>query len=319
MKRSIFLCALTVVLTVGIAHAQPPCNPSTYAAFGVPGQSACLEVCPGSVLQIHVYGPLGPNQTPVLGIMAGCEPVVTRCEYECPFYPTGIYWSYDPTSWRYNSIDGSFDVEIFGLDAGCLCVTLAAFLPVEMGRFTAIAGDGSVTLNWNTISETNVDRFEVLRRADGEEHAIEIGHIQAQNTATGADYSYTDNQAVNGIQYEYSLAIVNLDGSREATGLIAEATPVSNEGLVRDFALYQNLPNPFNPSTKISFNLESSGEVNLSVFDLNGRLVAALVEGALPSGSHSVNFDGHGLPSGLYFYRLTAGVHTATRSMLLLK
>jgi hypothetical protein len=78
-------------------------------------------------------------------------------------------------------------------------------------------------------------------------------------------------------------------------------------------------PNPFNPTTTISFSLPEATRVTLKVYDTNGRQVAQLVNGLQPAGQHHVTFDGSSLPSGLYLYRLTAGQNTAAGKMVLLK
>jgi hypothetical protein len=78
-------------------------------------------------------------------------------------------------------------------------------------------------------------------------------------------------------------------------------------------------PNPFNPTTTISFTLPETGQVNLSVYDINGRQVASLVNGFREAGSHQVNFDGSNLASGIYLYRLAAGKYSATGKMMLMK
>jgi PKD repeat protein len=85
------------------------------------------------------------------------------------------------------------------------------------------------------------------------------------------------------------------------------------------YALQGSVPNPFNPSTEIRFDLPEEASVRLVVYDTQGRAVARLVDGTLPVGEHRVTFDGTELASGVYFYRLEAGSFTATRSMTLAK
>ncbi len=91
-----------------------------------------------------------------------------------------------------------------------------------------------------------------------------------------------------------------------------------------EFSLDQNFPNPFNPETKISFVLEKDAVVSLDVFDILGRRVNTLASGQLPVGSydyvwHGIDANGRQSPSGVYFYRLTAGEKSITRKMTLLK
>jgi len=85
------------------------------------------------------------------------------------------------------------------------------------------------------------------------------------------------------------------------------------------FALAQNFPNPFNPSTEIRFELQGATHANLAVYNLAGAKVATLVDGPLAAGSHRVTFDGSALSSGVYFYTLEASGLRETRKMVLAK
>jgi hypothetical protein len=85
------------------------------------------------------------------------------------------------------------------------------------------------------------------------------------------------------------------------------------------FALAQNMPNPFNPSTSISFNLQETGQASLKVFDMQGREVATLVNGLVERGAHQVSFDASGLSSGMYVYTLQAEGISTSRKMVLMK
>ena len=86
---------------------------------------------------------------------------------------------------------------------------------------------------------------------------------------------------------------------------------------VQSFQLDQNYPNPFNPSTTITFDLPRAGFTTLKVYDLLGNEVRTLLEGELPQGFHQSRFDGTGLSSGVYFYRLRSGSFTQTRKFIL--
>ncbi len=91
-----------------------------------------------------------------------------------------------------------------------------------------------------------------------------------------------------------------------------------------EFALMPNYPNPFNPSTVISFSLPTGNEVNLNVYDLLGRHVATLVSGTMPAGSHSVTWNGkddsgQDAASGVYIYKLDSSGARATQRMTLVR
>ena len=93
---------------------------------------------------------------------------------------------------------------------------------------------------------------------------------------------------------------------------------VSSE-LPSGFSLGQNYPNPFNPVTNLKFGISELGYVSLKVYDILGKEIVTLVNEKLSLGKYKVEFDGSGLTSGVYFYRLTAGEFTETKRMLLVK
>ncbi|MFC2092744.1 right-handed parallel beta-helix repeat-containing protein [Bacteroidota bacterium] len=86
-----------------------------------------------------------------------------------------------------------------------------------------------------------------------------------------------------------------------------------------NFVLYQNFPNPFNPTTNIRFDVQQSSYIKLIVFDILGKEVATLVSGKFRAGSYEVDWNASNYPSGVYFYTLQAGEYIETKKMLLLK
>ena len=86
-----------------------------------------------------------------------------------------------------------------------------------------------------------------------------------------------------------------------------------------NFMLAQNFPNPFNPSTTISYQLAAIGPVKLTLFDLTGRKISELVNQNQPAGFYQLKFNGNGLASGIYIYRLEAGDMVQSRKMILMK
>jgi hypothetical protein len=85
------------------------------------------------------------------------------------------------------------------------------------------------------------------------------------------------------------------------------------------FILEQNYPNPFNPLTKIKYSVKSAQKVTLKVFDLLGREITTLVNEEKPAGTYEVIFDAKNLPSGIYFYKISAGEFNSVKKMVLLK
>jgi hypothetical protein len=93
----------------------------------------------------------------------------------------------------------------------------------------------------------------------------------------------------------------------------------ASDGLPRPFSLAQNCPNPFNPSTTISFSLSKKSFISLKVFDILGREVATIASEEMSVGSYSRLWNATNISSGVYFYRLQAGTFTETKKLLLLK
>jgi hypothetical protein len=98
----------------------------------------------------------------------------------------------------------------------------------------------------------------------------------------------------------------------------------SEENLPEGFELAQNYPNPFNPTTTIDFSLPEAQHVTLEIVNIQGQVVRTLVDDVRSAGDHSVEWDatsdnGSRVASGVYFYRLSAGDHVASRKMTLLK
>ncbi|MFH1502068.1 MAG: lamin tail domain-containing protein [Candidatus Eisenbacteria bacterium] len=148
------------------------------------------------------------------------------------------------------------------------------------------------------------------------------------DTCRVADYAaydyvpvYGDNVYVKGlVAYAYGSYRIEPRGNEDIA-----VNPVGiPDGAASKFGLAQNSPNPFNPKTSIAFSLPESADVALSIYDVAGRKVATLVEGNLPAGPYSVEWNGRTdggekVASGVYFYRLSAGEKETSKKMVLLK
>lgn len=86
-----------------------------------------------------------------------------------------------------------------------------------------------------------------------------------------------------------------------------------------ELSLSQNFPNPFNPTTKITFTLPTKDIVKLKVYDILGREIVVLAHGVFEIGKHEIEFNASGLPSGVYFYNITTSSNSITKKMLFLK
>ncbi|HOJ17732.1 MAG: T9SS type A sorting domain-containing protein [Ignavibacteriales bacterium] len=182
-------------------------------------------------------------------------------------------------------------------------------VPVELASFTTNTTNNNTELHWATATETNNSGFEVLR------NGTVIAFIKGNGTSASVNsYSYTDNNLANG-KYTYELKQIDFDG----TAVIVAKAEVEVNYSPSNFELLNNYPNPFNPSTVISYNLPVESKVTLKIYDVLGNEVATLVNGQMLAGTHSVTFNASGLPSGIYLYSIQAGNFTSTKKLMLTK
>ncbi|MBM2840124.1 MAG: Subtilisin-like serine protease, partial [Bacteroidetes bacterium] len=135
--------------------------------------------------------------------------------------------------------------------------------------------------------------------------------VEAIIAGLGTDY-------LNSVTRVKSYSAIVQSDYNELLQVLTGVSPSGN-GLPTAFELKQNFPNPFNPSTSITFTLPTTGFVSLRILDILGREIAMLVNEMKPLGSHTVSWDANGFASGVYFYRLSAGAQSQTKKLLLMK
>jgi hypothetical protein len=186
----------------------------------------------------------------------------------------------------------------------------------RLRTWAAVLHGSGVELTWE-LSEVDADaRLIVSRSEDGVVfHELNSGALEN----TGLSYTYVDSGTEPGKRYVYSVEY-QIDNRRtELFTTEPIAMPAAR------LTLYQNRPNPFNPSTTISFSLPGECAVRLEVYDVSGRLVARLIDGERrAAGLNNVAWNGRDASgrsstSGVYIYRLTAGKETISRKMVLLR
>ncbi len=289
-------------------------NPNIIALDPANLPSTCEQLLENDPLTLIVHGDnLELNAPPFVMISGGCDNI-------CTGGGAPATWHFDEGSWTLEQgMPGVPGFEtpfwhntIVGLTEGSVCLALEGFLGVELASFTALPSAGEVILDWETESEQDLSSFKLYRNEEI------IASLPASNNATGERYTYRDRDVTNERTYVYALYAEEMNGelTRLAT---ASATPHAYPEIVGGFALMQNYPNPFNPETTIEFSINEPGDVQLRVFDLNGREVAVLVNGSMSDGVHSVKLDASSLASGIYFYRFQHKGLSLSKKMVLLK
>ncbi len=181
----------------------------------------------------------------------------------------------------------------------------------------------SISQNWGnkTITDSIVSVSETVSAAGKTFYnciTLSESHIDSTGTAVQQDFSY----------YAYGVGLVKNQrtiplNQANTSELIEYVTTGISEYPINStpqkYSLSQNYPNPFNPSTVIRYQLPVNSSVTLKVYDVIGREVAIVVNEVKEAGSHTVQFNGSSLSSGVYFYTLKAGSFTTTKKLLLMK
>lgn len=189
-------------------------------------------------------------------------------------------------------------------------------LPVNMAYFRSSVKKNAVILNWGTSCELNNAGFEIYRKADSPDGSWACtGFIEGKGTTnTVTDYTFTDKNLSKG-KYKYRLKQKDLNGNFEIFYLNSSV----EIGVPAAYSLSQNFPNPFNPATNISFEIPVNGLVKLVIYDMLGKEIGVLVNEIKEAGYHTVEFNGGGLSSGIYFCCISSENFRAVKRMILLK
>lgn len=172
-----------------------------------------------------------------------------------------------------------------------------------------------VSIYWSSVSVEMVDLYSKL----GTEEEFEL--IAENIPAEDGFYNRFWVPEAPGDSF-----VLRLEDSETDT-VFAETSPIAIVSLVNteepskvfEFSLSQNFPNPFNPTTSISFELDKPGKAILSIYSLMGHKIVELVNEAKSAGVHSISWNASGYSSGVYYYQLKAGGKVLTRKMTLIK
>lgn len=231
---------------------------------------------------------------------------------------------------------------------------LASELPQESLGLSAFSGDESnylglftyldkveagstITKNMIIYKANSTITGKVLIDGKAPQYPVQVSATCADTVSV---FAWTDNQGnftinvTDKVSGYFVGAVINymegqqyfftpLQAKAGATNLVLNlsTTDVKEKGASApaEFRLSQNYPNPFNPVTTIKYSVAKEGFVSLTVYNLIGSKVATLVSEYKPAGQYSVQFDGRGLASGIYLYRLESGNFSAYKKLILMK
>ena len=191
-------------------------------------------------------------------------------------------------------------------------------LPVELNSFSSNVSGRDVSLIWITTSENNNYGFAVEKaiiKNASQVNWTDIGFVKGNGTVNSPEnYSFPDKNLNSG-KYKYRLKQIDYNGNYQYFPLNEEIVINPPE----KFFLSQNYPNPFNPNTTINYQVPVNGFISIKIYDVTGQEIIRPVNEYQTAGYYEFKFNGSGLPSGVYFYKIESGDFTATKKMLLMK
>lgn len=203
-------------------------------------------------------------------------------------------------------------------------VVFSEQVPVELANFGAELEKGNVVLSWTVASQTNNAGWRILRSADNGAYKIVSELIPGAGTTDALlTYTFTDVEVNSQVKATYVLEQIDLNGSLHRSNELEILLGSRFQELPTEFASTV-FPNPFNPSTTISYDLPTDSSVSIVIYDALGQVVRRLVSEHRQAGRYEVQWDakdhrGYGVGSGVYIAKIEAGGFSASQKMLLLK
>jgi hypothetical protein len=203
-------------------------------------------------------------------------------------------------------------------------VVFQAANPVELASFGGALVEEQVVLNWTTASQTNNAGWRILRSQDGENYEAVGAFVEGAGTTDELlSYSFSDAGAPQAGTVYYMLEQMDLDGTVHLSSPVEILLGARFDEIPQEFGI-SAYPNPFNPSTTISYDLPSDELVSIVIYDVLGQEVRRLIGEQKTAGRYSIQWDardngGRSVATGVYIAKIEAGTFTQSQKMLLLK
>ena len=194
----------------------------------------------------------------------------------------------------------------------------------RIANYTAVIKNGEVNLNWKIDNPVNLYKFKIEIKKAGTEDYNFVADIlfanfrkkEVTDTISSYNYFYSHTPEENGVYFYKLSAFDNFNRSDISEELKIGITEVP------EFKLHQNNPNPFNPSTVITFSILVPTNVKIEVYSLTGKYVDLLVDGFKNPGTYSIEFNTSkysDISSGIYFYKLETNYSSDIKKMIFAK
>jgi hypothetical protein len=288
------LAPLPGVATAWIGGTRYVLNSPTAAGTFPPGTWALVATVPATQPQNHRY--LAKVSTDTDSSSAGTNYAV----YIVTTHTTV------PSTWFISYPDSGYSVD-----------NIAPGVP-EGFSVAYNTGSGN-QLNWDPAPEPDFQYYKIYRDADPD---FTPGPTTLVDATVNTSWTDPENDGWN---FHYKITCLDHAGNESGPATAGSMTGISEPVIPKQFAVYQNIPNPFNPATRIRYDVPvDGGNVTLQIFNIEGRLVRTLVNEHQSPGQkiatwHGRNDQGQSVATGVYFYLMKAPGYEMTKKMVLLK
>jgi len=197
-------------------------------------------------------------------------------------------------------------------------------LPVELIYFYGLIESNGVLLKWGTATEVNNFGFEIERANSSMATWETIDFVLGNGTSNvPIDYEYLDSTVTRSGIVFYRLKQVDIIGSFEYSDTVevnfASSITLESSNVPSQFNVSDNYPNPFNPATKINFELPFLQILKIDLFDIRGKLVKEIAAQEFLPGIYQLTLDFSAYSSGIYFVRFEAKKNIITKKITFVK
>ena len=231
----------------------------------------------------------------------------------------GEYWV--PIDTAYAPPDEIWDVHF--IDSST--VLIASGDPELFGVSFLKSSDAGFSWSYNEIGILGVARSLGFRKENEGWAAVPLGQLLLYTEDYGESWSQyfaPDNSSIYQITFTDSLTGYGVGENGVIIKYKYQSPVFVNEDFspeVKDFILFQNFPNPFNPSTTISYSISQLGQVRIKIYDVLGNLITTLLDEEKASGNYKLIWNADSEPSGIYYVQLNANGKLSTKKMVFLK
>lgn len=231
--------------------------------------------------------------------------IVTSSDGTSEYANLWTYWDNSPEPNNWGEVSDDYGIEIGTViypyvstsETGC------SVMPVRLISFNADRKNNDVTISWKIADEMNMSHYEV-ERADNNGQYKTIATVKALNSVKEQNYTIVDNNAfLNAATVQYRLKQVDGDGTIDYSRTIS----VKSAGLITD-VVFQN---PITNNLKIQLNLASAQNVSVSLYNMQGSMVASVKNKTCNASNNTIDMDASHLKSGMYILKINAGTEQA--------